>query len=45
MNKYREETPLLNYSDAQIEALFRERKWMELDEEEKIRQDLWICQR
>lgn len=38
MEKYLEETPMLNYSEKSIQKLIRNRKWQELDEFNRIKE-------
>lgn len=37
MNKYLEETKLLDYNNKSIQKLITERKWMDLDEFKRIK--------
>ncbi len=38
MEKYLEETPMLNYSEGSIQELIKNRKWQELDEFNRIKE-------
>lgn len=38
MDKYLEETPMLNFSHKSIQELIKNRKWQELDEFNRIKE-------